>query len=70
MKTAIEELIHWMEKNNYYATDVYYTAINLIEIEHKQITAAFSYAYLIGEDDVSNEQANREALEYFIETHK
>jgi hypothetical protein len=50
MKTAMQELIDWMGKNDYYGTGVFYAANDLLDKEKGKIKDA----YLEGWNNCSN----------------
>ena len=76
MKTAIQELIEWVETRDEGEAE-YRTAYNLaiaianqhLEKEKEQIIDAHTNAYLIGEDDISVEDANKASEQYYNQTY-
>jgi hypothetical protein len=71
MKTAMQELIQELQLiNNFkYKGLVIELIKNKLEKEKEQIIDAYTNAYLIGEDDISVEDANKESEEYYNQTY-
>ena len=70
MKTAMQELIEWIENGT--ETSVYVIrdkAKKLLEKEKEQIIKAHTNAYLIGEDDINVEDANEASIKYYNQTY-
>jgi hypothetical protein len=64
MKTAMQELIEWMGKNDYYGKGFFYAAYSLIEKEKKQIMEAYIDGHYIKDEfynpkDYYNETYNQ-----------
>jgi hypothetical protein len=71
MKTAMTELIEYLEKV-YNVTEIIdwdEYKIELFEKEREQIINAHTNAYLIGEDDISVEDANEASVKYYNQTY-
>jgi hypothetical protein len=74
MKTAMQELIEYFnERPEYDKTSEGYEIIEkaklLLEKEKEQIIKAHTNAYLIGEDDISVEDANEASMKYYNQTY-
>ena len=73
MKTAMQELIEWMEKDleNGKKTigNILEKSNKLLEKEKEQIINAHTNAYLIGEDNISVEDANKASEQYYNQTY-
>jgi hypothetical protein len=70
MKTAMQELIdevRKLRKNGFSVDDKYLQG--LLEKEKEQIIDAHTNAYLIGEDDISVEDANEASIKYYNQTY-
>jgi len=67
MQELIEELerVKSMTNMNF----VIKVATDLLEKEKEQIINAYTNAYLIGEDDISVEDANKESEQYYKQTY-
>jgi hypothetical protein len=74
MKTAMQELIDELdlikivEKHNFFM--VKYIIEQCLEKEKEQIINAHTNAYLIGEDNISVEDANKASEQYYNQTYK
>jgi len=81
MKTAMQELIERLDKtekqlekeNNLVMSSALFAAKNMaleaLEKEKEQIIDAHTNAYLIGEDDISVEDANEASIKYYNQTY-
>ena len=79
MKTAMQELIEWcnscltdktMSDGGRIALEVTIVRANdLLEKEKEQIINAHTNAYLIGEDNISVEDANKASEQYYNQTY-
>jgi hypothetical protein len=78
MKTAMQELIEYVEECLGYLEDcrtkdelsiVLNYATKLLKKEKEQIIKAHTNAYLIGEDDISVEDANEASMKYYNQTY-
>jgi chorismate-pyruvate lyase len=72
-QTAMQELIEWMEKDleNGKKTigNILEKSNKLLEKEKEQIINAHTNAYLIGEDNISVEDANKASEQYYNQTY-
>ena len=74
MKTAMQELIDELhlikivEKHNFFM--VKHIIEQCLEKEKEQIINAHTNAYLIGEDNISVEDANKASEQYYNQTYK
>jgi hypothetical protein len=73
MKTAMQELIEWYQREHFVKTTFYIQLLNkfesLVEKEKEQIIDAHTNAYLIGEDDISVEDANEASIKYYNQNY-
>jgi len=71
MKTAMQELIEWMEqlKKKPFSEFQQSKIKELLELEKEQIIVAHNFGYLIGEDNISIKDANRASEQYFESTY-
>ncbi len=72
MKTAMQEAIELVKK--YDSRKIPYNVLLgnlelLLEKEKEQIIKAHTNAYLIGEDDISVEDANEASIKYYNQTY-
>jgi hypothetical protein len=71
MKTAMQELIEYLESRyfKYEISSILLKSKELLEKEKEQIIDAHTNAYLIGEDDISVEDANEASIKYYNQTY-
>ena len=71
MKTALTEWFDELKANYpYIANEIFDKGFNkYLEKEKMQIINAHTNAYLIGEDDISVEDANEASIKYFNQTY-
>ena len=75
MKTALQELIEWVNVNDLklkislYNNELIDKLKELQEKEKEQIINAHTNAYLIGEDNISVEDANKASEQYYNQTY-
>jgi hypothetical protein len=71
MKTAMQELIDELERVRLMTNMnfVIRIATDSLEKEKQQIINAYTNAYLIGEDDISVEDANKASEKYYNQTY-
>jgi hypothetical protein len=72
MKTAMQELIEFIESTNntpHVNLTIMDKAKKLLEKEKEQIIEAHTNAYLIGEDYIKVEYANKESEHYYNQTY-
>jgi hypothetical protein len=72
MKTAMQELIEWLENSSDIQNDILNWEVvkeNALEKEKEQIINAHTNAYLIGEDDISVDDANEASIKYYNKTY-
>jgi hypothetical protein len=69
MKTAMTELIEYIElnidDNDFIKHEILEQADKLLEKEKEQLINAHTNAYLIGEDDISVDDANEASIKYY-----
>ena len=71
MKTAMQELMQWMEETEFMVNVGFIDKVNeCLEKEKEQIINAHTNAYLIGEDNISVEDANKASEQYYNQTYK
>jgi hypothetical protein len=69
MKTAMQELMEWMEKTEFMVNIAFIDKVNeCLELEKEQIIVAHNFGYLIGEDTISIKDANRASEQYYNQT--
>lgn len=73
MRTAMQELINELNLTQIIDRDklimVKYIIEQCLEKEKEQIINAYTKAYLIGEDDISLEDANKASEQYYNQTY-
>jgi ferritin len=70
MKSAMQELMQWMEETEFMVNVGFIDKVNeCFEKEKEQIIKAHTRAYLIGEDNISIEIANKASEQYYNETY-
>ena len=70
MKTAMQELMQWMEETEFMVNVGFIDKVNeCLEKEKEQIINAHTNAYLIGEDNISVEDANKASEQYYNQTY-
>jgi Zn/Cd-binding protein ZinT len=71
MKTAMQEWFDELKSNYpYMANEIFDKGFNkYLEKEKEQIIKAHTNAYLIGEDDISVEDANEASMKYYKQTY-
>lgn len=73
MRTAMQELINELNLTQIVDRDklimVKYIIEQCLEKEKEQIINAYTKAYLIGEDDISLEDANKASEQYYNQTY-
>ena len=71
MKTAMQELIEYLESRyfKYEISSILLKSKELLQKEKEQIIDAHTNAYLIGEDDISVEDANEASIKYYNQTY-
>ena len=71
MKTAMQEWFDELKANyTYMANEIYQKGFEkYLEKEKEQIINAHTNAYLIGEDDISVEDANKASEQYYNQTY-
>jgi hypothetical protein len=67
MKTIMMQFLDELKKDGYNIPLEHYNS--MLEIEKEQIIAAHTNAYLIGEDDISVEDANEASIKYYNQTY-
>ena len=67
MKTIMMQFLDELKKGGYNIPLEHYNS--MLEIEKEQIIAAHTNAYLIGEDDISVEDANEASIKYYNLTY-
>ena len=69
----MQELIEWYQREHFVKTTFYIQLLNkfesLVEKEKEQIIDAHTNAYLIGEDDISVEDANEASIKYYNQNY-
>ena len=71
MKTAMQELMQWMEETEFMVNIAFIDKVKeSLEKEKEQIINAHTNAYLIGEDNISVEDANKASEQYYNQTYK
>jgi hypothetical protein len=69
MKTAMQELMEWMEKTEFMVNRAFIDKINeCLELEKEQIIVAHNFGYLVGEDSISIKDANMASEKYYALT--
>jgi len=70
MKTAIQELMEWMEKTEFMVNRAFIDKLNeCLELEKEQIIVAHNFGYLVGEDSISIKDANNASERYYALTY-
>jgi hypothetical protein len=67
MKTIMMQFLDELKKDGYNIPLEHYNS--MLEIEKEQIIDAHTNAYLIGEDDISVEDANEASIKYYNQTY-
>ena len=71
MKTAMQELMQWMEETEFMVNIAFIDKVKeSLKKEKEQIIKAHTRAYLIGEDNISIEIANKASEQYYNQTYK
>jgi len=68
----MRELIEWLENSSDIQNDILNWEVvkeNALEKEKEQIINAHTNAYLIGEDDISVDDANEASIKYYNQTY-
>jgi hypothetical protein len=70
MKTAIRQLMEWMEKTEFMVNTAFIDKVNeCLELEKEQIIVAHNFGYLVGEDNISIKDANKASERYYALTY-
>jgi hypothetical protein len=70
MKTAMQEWMEWLKSYEYeLPLELQIKAKQALEKEKMQIIDAHTKAYLIGEDDISLQDANKASEQYYKQTY-
>ena len=70
MKTAMQELMQWMEETEFMVNIAFIDKVKeSLKKEKEQIINAHTNAYLIGEDNISVEDANKASEQYYNQTY-
>ena len=72
METAMTQFLEWLENSSNVKDDILNWELvkeNALEKEKEQIIDAHTNAYLIGEDDISVEDANEASIKYYNQTY-